>query len=185
MKFIFLKTPLLYDGSQLRSGFIKETTNISEDAIMAFTGACHVTEEHMVDLDDLKEMAFIHSDNMLHFLVEEEGTDLEKAVLRQRMLMVIIAEEIQRLLPGIKIKRDGDDLYILDKKLSVSIATKSDHSTLIHVGLNISSENTPVAAIGLLDLKIEVEKFSQNILEKYCQEKESVLYATKKVKTVS
>ena len=40
-------TDIFYDGSQLRSGFISETFGLSGDAIVAFTGGCDVSPDHM------------------------------------------------------------------------------------------------------------------------------------------
>ena len=45
---------------------------------------------------------------------------------------------------GIKTTQDGDDIFIDNKKLSVSIATASISSMKMHFALNITTEGTPV-----------------------------------------
>ena len=50
MRFTFLREPLDYDGSQLRSGFAAGESG--GDALVAFVGACRVEGEALVDLED-------------------------------------------------------------------------------------------------------------------------------------
>ena len=44
---------------------------------------------------------------------------------------------------GIKTTQDGDDIFISNKKLSVSIATASISSMKTHFALNITTKGTP------------------------------------------
>lgn len=205
MHWKFAENKIDYNGQQLRSNWIRENFNIKKDAIVAFIGSAYV-KEHLVDLEDINNGEHIFSQAMLHFIVEHQDNDLEKAVCRQRLMICIIKEVIlslchcegktrsnllsneNRLLRfarnDIRITRKGDDLYIKGRKLSVSIATKSSSSTLIHTGLNISSKNTPVKAIGLKDLKINPKKLAIEVMESYTKEIEDIYKATKKVKFV-
>ena len=52
--------------------------------------------------------------------------------------------------------QDGDDIFIDNKKLSVSIASASISSMKIHFALNLEDKGTPddVETIGLFDIKI-------------------------------
>ncbi|WP_028052741.1 DUF366 family protein [Carboxydothermus ferrireducens] len=180
----FIDQKIDYDGSQLRPHFIYENFGLIGDAIIAFRGRAEVSD-HLVDLEDKKENAFIYSEDMLHFLVEHFDLDLEKAVLRQRLLVTIIKETLEALIDK-PIVRMGDDLYIDDRKLSVSIATKSLVSTLIHTGINVKSDNAPVAAIGLADLGLEsrVEYLGRLIVQRYGMEMEAINLAKAKVRGV-
>ena len=45
---------------------------------------------------------------------------------------------------GVKTSQDGDDIFIGDAKLSVSIATASISSMKIHFALNITTKGTPI-----------------------------------------
>jgi len=83
-----------------------------------------------------------------------------------------------------KFERRGDDIYCLDKKLNVSIATVSPVSTLIHFGVNVDASGAPVAAIGLKDLGIDAEKFAKQVLGLVCKEVENIYEASVKVFTV-
>ena len=72
------------------------------------------------------------------------------------------------------------------KKLSVSIATKSITSILIHTGLNILSENAPVNASGLAsELGInDTKEFALEVMKRYSEELEDIELAGTKVRGV-
>ena len=72
------------------------------------------------------------------------------------------------------------------KKLSVSIATKSITSVLIHTGLNILSEGAPVKASGLTsELGIEdIENFAKEVMKRYAAEIDDIKSAATKVRGV-
>ena len=75
---------------------------------------------------------------------------------------------------------------INDRKLSVSIATKSMTSVLIHTGLNILSEGAPVKASGLeSELGItDIREFAIEIMKRYSEEIEDITLASTKVRGV-
>ena len=72
------------------------------------------------------------------------------------------------------------------KKLSVSIATKSTTSILIHTGLNIDSEGAPVKASGLTsELGItDIKEFAIEVMEAYAEELKDIELASTKVRGV-
>ena len=57
--------------------------------------------------------------------------------------MLIAAETVHRM-SGKLPTRKGDDLFLGEGKLSVSIATASPVSTLIHLGVNEDASGAPV-----------------------------------------
>jgi hypothetical protein len=116
---------ILYDGSQLRSGWIAQTAGLTGAAAVAFLGPCEVAREHMVDMVDLAAGARISSPNMVHVIIEHPGLDLHHITTRQRLLMAIAAELINSHLGEALLRREGDDLYLRGRKLSVSVATVS------------------------------------------------------------
>lgn len=179
-----LKQNLKYDGTELRSGWIASVTGFTGDAAVAFVGPADVPVENMVDLEDVAANAPIFSESMLHFLIEMQGTDLEKMVLRQRLLIALIKEALEKFPSVPKLRRDGDDLYDGAAKLTVSIATLSPVSALIHTGINIISRNTPVPTKGLEDYDIEPKTLAQSILDCFGTELEDIVHATKKVRKV-
>ena len=120
-----------------------------------------------------------------HFIIEIFDKDLEKMVLRQRLLIAVIHETLLKFLQCANIARDGDDLYDGDCKLSVSIATSSPVSCLIHTGINISSKNTPVLTKGLRDYNIEPKELGQEIMRRFAKELSEIQHATTKVRQVS
>ena len=98
--------------------------------------------------------------------------------------MCIIKELLEER--GVFVVRNGDDLMIDGRKLSVSIATKSATSILIHTGLNILSEGAPVAASGLTsELGItDIEDFAREVMKRYSEELDDIMIATTKVRGV-
>lgn len=58
---------------------------------------------------------------------------------------------------GIKTKREGDDIFVDNRKLSISIASVSLSSAKIHFALNLEDKGTPsdVETIGLSDIKVD------------------------------
>ena len=153
------------------------------DSIVAFTGPCRVELTEMVDQEDVRAGAAIFSELMLHFIVEHFDLDLEKTVTRQRLLIAIIKDTITEL-SGPGLRRQGDDLYLDERKLSVSIATLSPVSTVIHTGLNLSSRNTPVPTVSLPELGIDPRQLGELVLQRYQQEINSIRLARCKVRGV-
>ena len=184
MKTLFVKEKIKYTGKELRSHFAYDRFNLQGDSLLAFCGECEVAVSDLVDIADVKDNAPIYSENMLHFIAEFFYGDLEMVILKQRLLMVIIKDEIS-LLSGVSLVREGDDIYEGKAKLSVSIATSSPVSFMIHAGVNISSENTPVETKGLYDYGIDESKFAETILDSFAREMAGVKSARCKVRGVN
>ena len=183
MKYKFINKEIDYTGEQLCSHFIQNTTGFFGDAIIAFKGACKV-DNYMVDLSDRMKRKFIYSESMLHFLIEHFDDDLEKTIIRKRLLISIMLEEIRKMTNMKDVERRENGIYIEGKKLTVAVATKSLVSTLIHAGLNIFSANTPIKTSCLSDLGIDYKKFAVIIMKKYCEEMDSVKFSLAKVRGV-
>ena len=180
----FISEPIKYTGEQLQSLWALKQFGLQGDSIVAFIGPCDVSAAAMVDIVDRESGLKIYSPKMLHFIVEHFDMDLEKTVFRQRLLVCLLKDELNRRLGKETIERRGDDLFDGEYKLSVSIATLSPVSTLIHVGVNIETEGTPVLTKGLKDYRIEPKELAGQILQKYVQEMESIKLARCKVKGV-
>lgn len=175
-----------YDGTQLGSLWAFRNFGFQGDSIVSFRGSCDVSIKHMVDLADVRANDSIYSEDMLHFIVEHFDMDLEKTIVRQRLLISIIKELLEEL-TGCKLKRSGDDLYLNTRKLSVSIATLSPVSSMIHTGINISSKNTPVPTVSTLDLGWPVthcQELATEIANRYAAEMDSIKLARCKVRGV-
>lgn len=179
-----IKENLKYDGKQLAPHWIYRNFSLLGDAIVAFIGETDVPIDNMVDLVDQVKNDYIYSPLMLNFIIEHFNTYLELAIYRQRLLMCIIKEVIE--IKDIKVDRNGDDLFIGDGKLSVSIATRSLISTLIHVGVNIETEGTPVKTAGLKAIGIDsVEAFANEVMDKYIKELQAIDIARCKVRGIA
>lgn len=180
------RMPLTYTGRELRPHWGLERTKVYGSLIAAFVGPCDVPTEHLVDMEDRLAADRINSKSMLHLIGEFFGTSLEAGVLYQRLLMVWA----ERLLneAGLDVARSGDDLFVGDRKMSVSIATVSPVSVLIHWGLNIDPTGAPVKAIGFNELGWGPEQvlgFAKKLLTNYIAELEEIRLAQCKVRPVS
>lgn len=191
MESLFIKDEIKYIGSQLAPHWIYKNFHILGDAIVSFIGETDVKITEMVDIEDVISDSPIYSKKMVSFIIEQFGINLSECVLRQRFLICIIIEELRKILKDkFQIRRSGDDIFVnidgKDKKLSVSIATKSTTSGLIHTGLNIDPTGAPVDACGLTtDLGItNIEEFAKNVMKRYIEENKEVIEATCKVRGV-
>lgn len=186
MKTQFVTTPTKtlkkYDGSQLRPLFNYENFGLKGDAMISWIAPTDVTLTHMVDFEDKIEESKICGDKMLHFMIEFFPANLSTGVLAQRMLASIIKDLITTKVPAAKLTRKGDDIYVGAGKLSISIASVSAVSTLIHFAVNITNKGTPVKTASLDDLKIKPDTFAKEVLKAFASEFEDVMWATQKVK---
>ncbi|HEU4364663.1 MAG TPA: DUF366 family protein [Candidatus Krumholzibacteria bacterium] len=169
-----------YTGLELRSGWVAARTGLAGDAAAAFVGPCEVPNEHLVDLDDARAGAFIRAASMAHVIAEHRGCRLAQAVLRQRLLVCILAE----VLGTPRVRRDGDDLYCEGRKLTVSIAAPCPRGSLIHLGINVDPTGAPVPAVGLDELKLDAVSVQTELLARYARELASIAHAETKVRTV-
>ncbi len=185
MKSKYIEESINYTGKELRSHYIYSQVGIQGDAIVAFCGTCDIAPDAMVDVEDVLANSIIHSDYMLHFIVEHYDPDLEKAILRQLLLASIVHDHLIRTLDSSTVIRRGTDLFDGDAKLSISVATVSPVSLLVHFGINISSAHTPVKTRGLSDYNIEPRAFALRVMEQYVQEHNNIGTARSKVRWVT
>ena len=183
METLFIEKEIKYIGSQLAPHWIYKNFHIQGDAIVAFIGEVDVKLDEMVDIEDVINNEPIYSKKMLNFIIENFNSSLEQMVWIQRLFISIIKEVIEEY--GVIVKRDGDDLFFDNRKLSVSIATKSITSCLIHTALNIIKEGAPISASDLTEIGIvDIREFAQKIMQKFSNEAQSIKMATYKVRGV-
>jgi hypothetical protein len=175
MKSLILKEKMKYTGAELAPHFIYRKYGLLGDSILAFVGEAEV-KESMVDIEDIRQQDFIYSPEMLSFIIEHFGMGLSEAVARQRLFMSILKDVISR-----GVIRTGDDLFHNGGKLSVSIATVSPVSSLIHVGLNVKTKNTPVKTSGLEELGLKPLKVAEKAIKLYIEEDDGIKNACCKV----
>lgn len=183
----FIAEDIKYTGSELAPHWIYKNFNLQSDAIVGFCGESDVKITEMVDIEDVLDNTPIYSKKMLHFIIEHFNMGLVEGVVRQRLFINIIREQILANLPeNSEIMRDGDDLFFDGKKLSVSIAAKSINSVLIHTGLNIISEGAAIEASGLnSDMGLQnIHELGKNIIEAYAKECDNMILASTKVRGV-
>ena len=188
MKSLFIEKTFMYDGTQLRSLYAYLEHGVLGDSLVSWIGSCQVDLEHMVDGEDVRANSQICGHQMLHFILEKFDIQLATAVAYQRLMCGLTIDWLRQMSPqkGMveDLKRCGDDIYLKERKLNVSIATQSPVSSLVHFAINISNEGTPVETLCLNDLGVSSMKFAENFMKSVCVEVESIQRATQKVKGV-
>lgn len=178
----WIEAPLAYDGSQLRAHWILQQCGLVGDALVAFRGPCAVTGTEMADLADLDGPG-IAADDMVHFVWESFCEPaLLLAVHRQRLLSAQAAEVLREIAPQAIVRRAGDDLWVGAGKLSISIATVTPVSALIHFAVNASPGGAPVAIATLAELGVDPRRFAAALLERASAEQASISDARAKVR---
>ncbi len=191
LKTHFIPREMPYDGTQLKSLFAYMGEGLMGDSLVAWIGACDVSFEHMVDGEDLLQQSPIRGARMLHFVMEIFGADLREMTARQRLFSALVGEVLREGLLGsarealaAQLRRSGDDLYVGEGKLSISIATVSPVSGLIHFAMNVTNEGTPVKTASLEDLGLDARVMADKILAAFAQEDDGLRQAQMKVRWV-
>jgi len=167
MKSLYTKDKIKFTGEQLEAHWTFNRFDLLGDSILAFVGPCEVDERYLIGADHFKKKTQVKSEMMLHFLVEHFDQDLEKAILRQKLLMSILKDKLNHRLGGDVFQRWGNDIFEQDFKLTVSTVTKTPVSTKIHVGINVSAKNVPVKAKGLSDYGIDPDDIAEVVMNQY------------------
>jgi len=165
----FKEVLIPYDGAPLSPHWIYRKFDILGDALVAFIGPAQVDLDHMVDLEDVKAKAPIYSPKMLHFLGEWFIDSLDMGILLQHLLVGIVYQRLWEK-GGRDLSRKGNDLFYDKRKLSVSVATRSPVSVLLHLGLNIETQGTPIPTSGLQELWVDPWELAEEVFEKFQQD---------------
>ncbi len=188
MKSRFVDSNENYDGSQLVSlrNYLKH--EMLGDSVVAWVGPCEVEGDHMVDGEDLLAGSEIRGEKMLHFIVELFDSTLFAAVGIQRLMAAIVKDALMLMslekLLICDLRREGDDIFVADKKFSISIATQSPTSSLIHFAVNVVNRGTPVPTISLEEFGLDAQAFALEVMQRLTTEVETIREATRKVKWV-
>ena len=147
-----------YDGSQINPSWAFQEFGIYGSSIVTWIGPVNITPDNLKDFADVG--LEIKSNYMVNFICEffdQQPTNMRVAYLRQRLLVMIFREILTEY--GISTKREGDDIFVENRKLSISIASVSLSSAKIHFALNLEDKGTPddVETIGLFDIKVNGE----------------------------
>lgn len=158
-----------YDGTQIDSLWAYREFGIQGDSLVAWTGRCEVPFRHMIDQDDVRRRSAIRGPRMVHFIAEhfDSPLDLEKAVLRQRLLAALAHDALRRP----TLRREGDDLWLAERKLSISVACLTPVSSKVHFAVNVKrAPGVDVPTAGLEDLGVEPRGFAGRLLSAYAGE---------------
>ena len=152
-----------YDGSQINPSWAFQEFGIYGSSIVTWIGPVNITPDNLKDFADAG--LEIKSNYMVNFICEffdQQPTNMRVAYLRQRLLVMIFREILTEY--GISTKREGDDIFVENRKLSISIASVSLSSAKIHFALNLEDKGTPndVETIGLFDIQVNGEYVFNN-----------------------
>ena len=154
-----------YDGSQINPSWAFQEFGIYGSSIITWIGPVNISPDNLKDFADVG--LEIKSNNMVNFICEffdQQPTNMRIAYLRQRLLVMIFREILTE--KGVKTTREGDDIFVDGRKLSISIASISLSSAKIHFALNLEDKGTPgdVETIGLYDIA-DGNVFNENNLK--------------------
>lgn len=184
MKFYFDEKTRPYTGKELSPLRNYLEYGLLGNSVAAWIGPCNVEFSEMVDGEDVRAGHTIAADSMLHFVIELFDVQLSTAVVLQRLFAQMIIDEFQSPSSPNDFLRNGDDVFYKNKKLNISIATRSINSVLVHVGINVTNEGTPIATAALSDLKTEPQAFALRLMDRLANEWQDILNATYKVRSV-
>ncbi len=185
MKTHFDARKLVYDGTQLRPLRLYLEYGLLGDSVVAWTGACKISFDHMVDGEDLREKARIEGAEMVHFVFEIFDVPLLAGVCLQRLMADHVRAFIFERTGGkASLVRKGDDLYLGEKKFSISIAAPAVNSVLVHFAVNVVNDGTPVATCALADFGLSAEGFANALLASIAEEWLTIKEASWKVRAV-
>ncbi|KZX12297.1 DUF366 family protein [Methanobrevibacter filiformis] len=185
IKYKHLDNNFEYDGSQIDPSWAFRKLQLKGSSVISWIGSMNIKSDNLKDFEDVG--LEIKSESMIHFIIEHFDTqpaNLRLIYHRQRILVMILKELLSDY--GIISKREGDDIYIDSKKLTVSIATTSISSMKIHFGINIYSKGTPddVETIGLFEIcngenseiftENNILDFIANVVNSYINELNSI-----------
>ena len=139
-----------YDGSQINPSWAFQEFGIYGSSIITWTGPVNIAPDNLKDFADVG--LEIKSNYMVNFICEffdQQPTNMRIAYLRQRLLVMIFREILTEY--DVVTTREGDDIFVDGRKLSISIASVSLSSAKIHFALNLEDKGTPgdVETIGL------------------------------------
>lgn len=185
MKTHFDSKPATYDGTQLKALRNYLDYGLLGDSVLAWTGPCQISFEHMVDGEDLREQAKIEGSEMVHLVFEIFDVPLVAGVCLQRLTADHARAIVLQMTGGkFALTREGDDLYWNGKKFSISIATKTANSVLVHFAVNVRNDGTPVPTCALVDFGLRAPVFAQELCVNVAEEWISIKEATWKVRTL-
>ena len=171
-----------YDGSQIDPSWAFQEFGIYGSSIVTWIGPVNIAPDNLKDFADVG--LEIKSNYMVNFICEffdQQPPNMRIAYLRQRLLVMIFREILTE--KGVKTTREGDDIFVDGRKLSISIASVSLSSAKIHFALNLEDKGTPddVDTIGLYDIdggsifnSDNVKDLIFDVAERFIDELESI-----------
>lgn len=184
MNELFCENNIKYTGKELSPHWILSKFKLYGDSIVSFIGEVDVPIDNMVDVEDKINNEPIYAKSMLNFIIEHFDYSIKEIAFAQILLIQTIREVFLDDY-NVNLIRKGDDLFYNGRKLSVSIATKSTVSGLIHTALNIDCSGAPVKASDINEINIkDIKELAKKIMKRYTDNIEKINFAITKVRGV-
>ena len=157
-----------YDGSQINPSWAFQEFGIFGSSIVTWIGPVNIAPDNLKDFADVGlEIKSNYMANIICEFFDQQPPNMRVAYLRQRLLVMIFREILTEY--GIATKREGDDIFVCNRKLSISIASVSLSSSKIHFAFNLEDKGTPddVETIGLYDIEVSSQQIfnEDNLLD--------------------
>ena len=166
MNYIVVQEPFEMTIDVMKPHWALLEYDLKGDSIVVSRGMLRIEHKYLIDLMDRKRGITLPDGEMLHFIIEHFGDDLEKGILRQSILIGIACNKISHRIKGKRILRWGDDIFDEDRRITLTSATITLVSSKIHLGICIrSDENT--GFVGTEELGIDADELGEVICNQY------------------
>jgi len=167
MDYILVAEPMEMTIDAMRPHWALNKFDLWGDSLVIFRGPMSVRPEDAIDLKELKRGTVFPKGDILHFIIEHFGDELERTILRQNILVSITEEKIVHRMESIqRILRWGDDLYDEDRRLTFTAVTPTPVSGKIHLGVCIDSDNEAAFA-GICEYALDPNELGEVIGNQY------------------
>ncbi|MCD6531961.1 DUF366 family protein [bacterium] len=141
MDYIMVPEPMTMTIEAMKPHWALKKFDLWGDSLVVFRGPVDIKPDEIIDLKDFKSGTIFPRGEMLHFVIEHFGDNLETGILRQNILVSIAEEKLaHRIGDARKILRWGDDLFDEDQRLSITAVAPTIVSVKIHLGICIDPD---------------------------------------------
>lgn len=166
MDYLLLHEPMTMTIAAMKSHWALMNFDLWGNSLVVFRGRMQIEAREMIDLKELKRGTVFPDGDIVHFIIEHFGDDLEKGVLRQNILVNIAEEKLSHRMQNRRILRWGDDLYDEDRRITLTAVTQTPVSIKIHLGICIDSDMES-GFIGINEYGLDADELAEVIGNQY------------------
>ena len=166
MDYLVMTEPMKLTIDAMKSHWALINFDLWGNSMVIFKGPMEIEPKDMIDLKEVKRDTVLPDGDLLHFVIEHFGDDMEKGVLRQNILVNIAEEKLEHRLSDRKILRWGDDLYDEDRRITLTAVAQTPVSIKIHFGICIDSD-TNAGFVGIDEYHLDIDELAEVIGNQY------------------